>query len=67
MALTKQELEEYRNFKRKLDMAQTPQGQIALKLAGVKRKQDEARNTLLRRCGVNVDAQEENPILKFYK
>lgn len=67
MALTKQELEDCRNFKRKLDMAQTPQGRIALKLAGEKRKQDETRNALLRKYGTDIDGRDESPVLKFYK
>ena len=64
MALTQQELEEYRNYKRRLDMAQTPQGEVALRLAERRKKEGEARSALLKRCGAQAD---ENPILKYYK
>lgn len=68
MALTQQELEECRNYKQRLDMAQTPQGEVALRLAGRHKKAEEARSALLKRCGVNTGAQaDENPILKYYK
>mgnify|MGYP005763153053 CR=1 FL=1 len=73
MELTKQELEECRNFKRKLDMAQTPQGQIAMRLAGEKRKEAENRENILKRYiepPTPPDLSERkapiNPILRQY-
>ena len=56
MALTQRELEDCRNQKRRLDMAQTPQGE------------EEAKSALLKRCGLDTGAQsDENSILKYYK
>ena len=46
MALTKQELEDCRNFKRKLDMAQTPAGKIAVRLAQAERRERERREDI---------------------
>ena len=73
MALTKQELEECRNFKRKLDMAQTPQGQIAVKMAQAKRRERENRENILRQYtepAAPPDLSERkapiSPILKQY-
>lgn len=68
MALTQQELEECRNYKQRLDMAQTPQGEVALRLAERHKKAEETRIALLKRCGIDTGAQsEENSILKYYK
>ena len=50
MALTQRELEDCRNQKRRLDMAQTPQGEVALRLAERHKKAEEAKNALLKRC-----------------
>lgn len=68
MALTQRELEDCRNHKRRLDMAQTPQGEVALRLAERHKKAEEARSALLKRCGLDAGVQsDENSILKYYK
>lgn len=68
MALTQRKLEDCRNQKRRLDMAQTPQGEVALRLAERHKKAEEAKNALLKRCGLDTGAQsDENSILKYYK
>lgn len=67
MALTQRELEDCRNQKRRLDMAQTPQGRIAIELSE-RHKRQEAKSALLKRCGLDTGAQlDENSILKYYK
>ena len=68
MALTQRELEDCRNHKRRLDMAQAPQGEVALRLAERHKKAEEARSALLKRCGLDAGVQsDENSILKYYK
>jgi len=71
MALTKQELEDCRNFKRKLDMAQTPAGKIAVRLAQAERRERERREDILKRyieptAPPLKQEPEVNPILKQY-
>lgn len=60
-----------RDCKKRLDMAQTPQGQIAMRLAEQKRKEAERREDILKRYteppAPPVKSQPEtNPILKQY-
>lgn len=60
-----------RDHKKHLDMAQTPQGQIAMRLAGQKRKEAERRADILRRyteppAPPMKQEPEINPILRQY-
>ena len=69
--LTDYEREQCRNYKKMMDMAQTPQGQIARRLAEQKRKEAERRADILKRYTeppVPPVMQEPkvNPILKQY-
>ena len=69
--LTDYEREQCRNYKKMMDMAQTPQGQIARRLAEQKRKEAERRADILKRYTeppVPPVKQEPrvNPILKQY-
>lgn len=65
------EREQCRNYKKMLDAQQTPQGQIARRLAGEKRKEAERRADILKNYteppAPPVKSQPEtNPILKLY-
>lgn len=69
--LTDYEREQCRNYKKMMDMAQTPQGQIAMRLAGQKRKEVERREDILKRyteppAPPMKQEPEINPILKQY-
>lgn len=69
--LTDYEREQYRNHKKMMDMAQTPQGQIARRLAEQKRKEAENRENILKRYTEPLvppvkQEPEINPILKQY-
>lgn len=69
--LTDYEREQCRNYKKMMDMAQTPQGQIAMRLAGQKRKEAERREDILKRyteppAPPMKQEPEINPILKQY-
>ena len=69
--LTDYEREQCRNYKKMMDMAQTPQGQIARRLAEQKRKEAARRADILKRYTeppVPPVKQEPkvNPILKQY-
>ena len=69
--LTDYEREQCRNYKKMMDMSQTPQGQIARTLAEQKRKEAERRADILKRYTeppVPPVKQEPkvNPILKQY-
>lgn len=60
-----------RDCKKRLDMAQTPQGQIAMRLAEQKRKEAERREDILKRyteppAPPLKQEPEINPILKQY-
>ena len=60
-----------RDCKKRLDMAQTPQGQIAARLAEQKRKEAERREDILKRyteppAPPMKQEPEINPILKQY-
>lgn len=65
------EREQCRNYKEMMDMAQTPQGQIAVELAEEKRRETERLENILKRYteppAPPVKSQPEtNPILKLY-
>lgn len=65
------EREQCRNYKKMLDAQQTPQGQIAMRLAEQKRKEAERRADILRRyteppAPPMKQEPEINPILKQY-
>ena len=71
--LTDYERELCRNYKKMMDMAQTPQGQIARRLAEQKRKETERRENILKRyteppAPPDLSKQKApiNPILKQY-
>ena len=69
--LTDYEREQCRNYKKMMDMAQTPQGQIAARLAKQKRKEAENRENILKRytepLAPPVKREPEvDPILKQY-
>jgi hypothetical protein len=69
--LTDYEREQCRNYKKMMDMAQTPQGQIAARLAEEKRRETERLENILKRYteppAPPVKSQPEtNPILKLY-
>lgn len=62
-----------RDYKKRLDMAQTPQGQIAMRLAEQKRKEAERREDILKKyteppAPPDLSKQKApiNPILKQY-
>lgn len=65
------EREQCRNYKKMMDMAQTPQGQIARRLAEQKRKEAECREAILKKyteppAPPMKQEPEINPILKQY-
>ena len=65
------EREQCRNYKKMLDARQTPQGQIAARLAEQKRKEAERREDILKRyteppAPPLKQEPEINPILKQY-
>lgn len=67
------EREQCRNYKEMMDMAQTPQGQIAMRLAEQKRKEAERREDILKKyteppAPPDLSKQKApiNPILKQY-
>ena len=69
--LTDYEREQCRNYKKMTDMAQTPQGQIARRLAEQKRKEAERREAILKKyteppAPPMKQEPEINPILKQY-
>lgn len=71
--LTDYEREQCRNYKKMMDMAQTPQGQIARRLAEQKRKEAERREAILKKYTeppTPPDLSERkapiNPILRQY-
>ena len=69
--LTDYEREQCRNYKKMMDMAQTPQGQIARRLAGEKRREMERREDILKRyteppAPPMKQEPEINPILRQY-
>ena len=69
--LTDYEMEQCRNYKKMMDMAQTPQGQIARRLAEQKRKEAERREDILKKyteppAPPMKQEPEINPILKQY-
>lgn len=69
--LTDYEREQCRNYKKMLDAQQTPTGQIAMRLAGEKRKEAERRADILRRyteppAPPMKQEPEINPILRQY-
>lgn len=69
--LTDYEREQCRNYKKMMDMAQTPQGQIARRLAEQKRKEAERREAILKKyteppAPPMKQEPEINPILKQY-
>lgn len=60
-----------RDYKKRLDMAQTPQGQIAARLAEEKRRETERRENILKRyteppAPPLKQEPEINPILEAY-
>lgn len=69
--LSDYEREQCRNYKKMLDTRQTPQGQIAMRLAEQKRKEAERRADILRRyteppAPPMKQEPEINPILEQY-
>lgn len=71
--LSDYEREQCRNYKKMLDARQTPQGQIAARLAEQKRKEAERREAILKKYAeppTPPDLSERkapiNPILKQY-
>lgn len=69
--LSDYEREQCRNYKKMLDARQTPQGQIAARLAEQKRKEAERREDILKRyteppAPPLKQEPEINPILKQY-
>lgn len=69
--LSEFEREQCRNYKKRLDMAQTPAGQIAARLAEQKRKEAERREDILKKyteppAPPMKQEPEINPILKQY-
>lgn len=73
MALTQRELEDCRNQKRRLDMAQTPQGKIAVELAKAKHRNQADRGEILKLYSGQAKPPEApkqeipvSPILKHY-
>ena len=69
--LTDFERQQCRDFKKRMDMAQTPQGQIAARLAEQKRKEAERREAILKKyteppAPPMKQEPEINPILKLY-
>lgn len=69
--LSDYEREQCRNYKKMMDMAQTPQGQIARRLAEQKRKEAERREAILKKyteppAPPMKQEPEINPILKQY-
>lgn len=65
------EREQCRNYKKMLDARQTPQGQIAVRLAEQKRKEEERREDILKKyteppAPPMKQEPEINPILRQY-
>ena len=67
------ELELCRNYKKKMDMAQTPAGKIAIKLAEKQKTAQENREQILKHYTGQIETPAEpaqkpkNPILDAYK
>ncbi len=69
--LSDYEREQCRNYKEMMDMAQTPQGQAAVRLAEQKRKEAERREDILKKyteppAPPMKQEPEINPILRQY-
>lgn len=65
------EREQCRNYKKMLDAQQAPQGQIAMRLAGEKRKEAERREAILKKyteppAPPVKQEPKRNPILEQY-